>query len=442
MLKKEFYTLYYHLDPNFEVLIPKTLYDSYISRLIKLFPFNTYHTYDEYIRCIQKIPASKYNLTLSIWYDALGVCCLSVRSSCFWAPLYFTEGAIGLIYALPPVVPEYFEEYLNDHPNTGVMTSQQEYFSIVPKCNNIVYPNYIVKMPSSIEDYATSLSKRNRQEFNKHLRERVTLSLKQVDYSTLFRCPIFARYYDSYSAMRPVLFDRTHINSSIMLSTNSLGKPIAFELYDSDILVGVNIGFIRDNKYNDSIFIPYTTKEVFRNKHYGIKIIYELLIHFMGSDITEYILGIEGTYKNKFLTKNAESKLNFDTYDSYTQTFLASSKFIQEGFNPPFYLNKIGWVKTKEEVLTYIKSSERKIVETIITRGDALNLLHAPSVLENINLIQDDTTVYVLGELLDSSENLKVYLTLKSINNTIVLPLISNYIVDSIIKNIGDSNEG
>lgn len=167
--------------------------------------------------------------------------------------------------------------------------------------------NYRFNLPNTLDEYLASLSRKNRSNVKRHLRNAESLTFVETDYNSMSIDYLLTliRIRDPQGS-KPDMGEIRSILESARHKTT-----LFYAIYEGDTHIGYNLGFIHNDNYYDEIF--------FQTDDYGDKasdIIAKLITLLVGV-VSTYNLGLGSFYKKKFMPDNAELKVTIAKDSTY-----------------------------------------------------------------------------------------------------------------------------
>ena len=167
--------------------------------------------------------------------------------------------------------------------------------------------NYMFNLPNTMEDYLASLSRKNKSNVKRHMRNAEALTFIETDYNS-----VSIDYLLTLIRIRDPQGSKPDMNEIRSILESARHKNTLFySIYESDVHIGYNLGFIHNNNYYDEIF--------FQTDDYGDKAsdIIAKLISLLVGKVSVYNLGLGSFYKKKFMPDNAELKATIAKDSTY-----------------------------------------------------------------------------------------------------------------------------
>lgn len=347
-------------------IINKKDYDQYINRLSTVTGESNYPTYSVYVNYLQSLDSTCGTLTIVCAKDAKGIAGIFCLSLNVVSGLYLVEGGHYFKVPLPPVLPEYLDDFCHNYPCTQFITYCDEYEKQgEEQIGYKVHDHFVFNLPATMEDYISSLGKKHRQEYNKLKRESPNLTLRPVYYD-LLSDHNFLYWYEKNLIRWGEDDSTSHITTMMRMDNILYNKRVVYELYDGDNCVGINIGYLDgDDSYIDSIFIPYTDDKTYKANKYGISVIYLLIEHLINSKLAQrYSLGAGGSYKAKYLPNGVDPLYRCLEYTSFSLEYIKNNPYFSTfGYRPTFYVPYYGWVRSELLALSIRGKIEYDVTE-------------------------------------------------------------------------------
>ena len=167
--------------------------------------------------------------------------------------------------------------------------------------------NYRFNLPNTLDEYLASLSRKNRSNVKRHLRNAESLTFVETDYNSMSIDYLLTliRIRDPQGS-KPDMGEIRSILESARHKTT-----VFYAIYEGDTHIGYNLGFIHNDNYYDEIF--------FQTDDYGDKasdIIAKLITLLVGV-VSTYNLGLGSFYKKKFMPDNIALKATIAKDSTY-----------------------------------------------------------------------------------------------------------------------------
>lgn len=245
---------------------------------------------------------------------------------------------------LPPVLPEFFNELLDVLPSCMIAN----YLPIYPK--EYGYQDdksFGLYVPSDMDSYVASLSRKNRQHYNAVMRMHPDVRVDVVGWDKVKSDPDFIQGYlenlERWTREDDCSGNIAHINNMLRILDPS--QALVLQIFAaSGQLLCTNIGEVRGRVYVDKIAVPSVSYDEYKRTKLGFLAIYEAIRHLAGSGRADYYhLDTGGDYKEKFIPQGFELPIQPLDYTSVNEAFLTGPYPHQFGFYPPAHIKGKGW---------------------------------------------------------------------------------------------------